>query len=150
MISPGDRISTRFLAAALAVAALVLGIVAIGVLRVGATAFEAVMMAAGATAEHAHAMFDESVTGIFLVAAAVAVVTARAVAHRHALAGRHVVTDVVGHRHQEPGEPVLGEQQTCGQDSVRGVDGELGEHASRSSSRRGMRASGDVTRTPGT
>ena len=72
----GDRISTRFLVAALGVAALVLAIVAVGVLRVGATAFEAVMMAAGESAEHAHAMFDESVTGIFLVAAAVAVVTA--------------------------------------------------------------------------
>jgi signal transduction histidine kinase len=72
----GDRISTRFLVAALAVAALVLAIVAVGVLRVGATAFEAVMMAAGESAEHAHAMFDESVTGVFLVAAAVAVVTA--------------------------------------------------------------------------
>ena len=71
-----DRISTRFLIAALGVAGLVLAIVAIGVLRVGATAFEAVMMAAGESAEHAHAMFDESVTGIFLVAAAVAVVTA--------------------------------------------------------------------------
>ncbi|HYO41926.1 MAG TPA: ATP-binding protein [Candidatus Limnocylindrales bacterium] len=72
----GDRISTRFLVAALGVAALVLAIVAVGVLRVGATAFEAVMMAAGESAEHAHAMFDESVTGVFLVAAAVAVVTA--------------------------------------------------------------------------
>lgn len=72
----GDRISTRFLVAALAVAGLVLAIVAIGVLRVGATAFEAVMMAAGESAEHAHTMFDESVAGIFLVAAAVAVITA--------------------------------------------------------------------------
>jgi signal transduction histidine kinase len=76
----GDRISTRFLAAALAVASLVLAIVAIGVLRVGATAFEALMMAAGETAEHAHDMFDESVAGIFLVAAGVAVVTATGLA----------------------------------------------------------------------
>ena len=76
MRRPADGISTRFLAAALAVAGLVLAIVAVGVLRVGAAAFEALMMAAGESAEHAHAMFDESVTGVFFVAAAVAVVTA--------------------------------------------------------------------------
>jgi signal transduction histidine kinase len=71
-----DRISTRFLVAALAVATLVLGIVAVGVLRVGAQAFEALMMAAGESADHAHEMFDASVTAVFLVAGAVAVVTA--------------------------------------------------------------------------
>jgi two-component system, OmpR family, sensor histidine kinase BaeS len=76
MSRPGDRISTRFLVAALAVATLVLVIVAVGVLLAGAQAFEAVMVAAGATAAHARAMFDQSVTGVFVVAAAVAVATA--------------------------------------------------------------------------
>ncbi|HEX5828706.1 MAG TPA: ATP-binding protein, partial [Candidatus Limnocylindrales bacterium] len=62
----------RFLVGALGVAAVVLVVVAIGVLNVGASAFAALMMAAGDSAEHAHAMFDESVALVFGVAAAVA------------------------------------------------------------------------------
>jgi signal transduction histidine kinase len=76
----GDRISTRFLVAALAVTALALAIVALGVLRVGAEAFEALMMAAGESADHAHEMFDASVSGVVLVAGAVAAVMALVVA----------------------------------------------------------------------
>ena len=76
----GDRISTRFLAAALAVTGLALAIVAFGVLRVGAEAFEALMMAAGESADHAHEMFDASVSGVVLVAGGVASVLALVVA----------------------------------------------------------------------
>ncbi|HEX5829120.1 MAG TPA: hypothetical protein VFY23_16460, partial [Candidatus Limnocylindrales bacterium] len=50
-----DRIWLRFLVGALGVAAVVLVVVAIGVLNVGASAFAALMMAAGDSAEHAHA-----------------------------------------------------------------------------------------------
>jgi signal transduction histidine kinase len=82
----GDRISTRFLLAALVVAGLALLIVALGVLRVGADAFQALMMAAGESAEHAHQMFDASVSGVLavagLVAAAMAAVLAMVLARR--------------------------------------------------------------------
>ena len=60
------------LAASLVVVAVALGIVAIGVLRVGSDLFASLLIAAGDTADHAHAMFDESVTIVLLVAAAVA------------------------------------------------------------------------------
>jgi signal transduction histidine kinase len=73
-------ISGRFLVAALAVAGITLVIVAIGVLRVGSDAFEALMMAAGDSADHAHEMFDSSVTIVFALAAAVAAVVALALA----------------------------------------------------------------------
>jgi signal transduction histidine kinase len=79
-MTAGDRISTRFLLAALGVTALALAIVALGVLRVGAEAFEALMMAAGESAEHAHEMFDASVSGVVLVAGLVAAVLAIVVA----------------------------------------------------------------------
>jgi two-component system sensor histidine kinase BaeS len=79
-------ISARILAAALAVAAVTLAIVAIGVLRVGAESFAALMMAAGDSADHAHAMFDSSVAVVFglaaVVAAGVAVVLALVLARR--------------------------------------------------------------------
>jgi signal transduction histidine kinase len=81
-----DRIWVRFLAASLVVAAVVLVVVAIGVLQVGASAFAALMMAAGDSADHAHAMFDESVAIVFgvaaLAAALIAVVVAMVIAHR--------------------------------------------------------------------
>ncbi len=60
------------LGASLVVAAVALAIVTIGVLRVGGDLFESLMMAAGDSADHARAMFDESVTVVFVVAAAVA------------------------------------------------------------------------------
>jgi signal transduction histidine kinase len=63
-----DRISVRFLVAALAVTAVALAVVAIGVLRIASEAFEALMMAAGESADQAHMMFDTSVTAVFLVA----------------------------------------------------------------------------------
>ena len=64
------------LAASLVVAAVALAIVTIGVLRVGGDIFESLMMAAGDSADHARAMFDESVTVVFIVAAAVAAMVA--------------------------------------------------------------------------
>jgi signal transduction histidine kinase len=64
------------LAASLVVVAVALGIVAIGVLRVGGDLFASLMIAAGDTADHAHAMFDESVTIVLVVAAGVAVLVA--------------------------------------------------------------------------
>jgi signal transduction histidine kinase len=73
---PRDGISTRILIAAITVAAVSLGIVAVGVLRVGGDSFEALMMAAGASAEHAHEMFDTSVALVFGIAAAVAAIVA--------------------------------------------------------------------------
>ncbi len=82
----GGRLSTRLLAATLLVVGIALAIVAIGVLRVGGEAFEALMMAAGDSADHARDMFDASVTVVFvvalLVAAAVAVVVAMVLARR--------------------------------------------------------------------
>ena len=81
-----DGISARFFVAAAAVAGIALAIVAVGVLRVGGEAFETLMMAAGASADHAREMFDQSVTIVFavaaLVAAAVALVLAAALARR--------------------------------------------------------------------
>jgi two-component system, OmpR family, sensor histidine kinase BaeS len=71
-----DGISARFLAAALVVAGVVLAIVAAGVLRVGGDAFQALMMASGASADHAREMFDQSVTVVLAVAGVVAAVVA--------------------------------------------------------------------------
>ncbi len=76
MRRPRSGISARFLVAALAVAGVALGIVAVGVLRVGGEAFEALMMAAGDSADHAREMFDASVTVVFAIAAVVAAVVA--------------------------------------------------------------------------
>jgi signal transduction histidine kinase len=69
-------IGSRILAASLLVVAVALGIVAVGVLRVGSDLFASLMIAAGDTADHARAMFDESVTVVLLLAAAVAAVVA--------------------------------------------------------------------------
>jgi two-component system sensor histidine kinase BaeS len=80
MRTPRIGISGRILAASLAVAGIALLIVAIGVLRVGEDSFEALMVAAGVSTEHARAMFDDSVTVVFVVAALVAAVVAAALA----------------------------------------------------------------------
>jgi signal transduction histidine kinase len=64
------------LAASLVVAAVALVIVTVGVLRVGGDSFESLMLAAGDSADHARAMFDESVTFVVIVAAAVAALVA--------------------------------------------------------------------------
>jgi two-component system sensor histidine kinase BaeS len=83
-----DRIAVRIALAALLVAGLVLAIVAVGVMRVGSDAFASLMTAAGASADHAREMFDQSVTVVLWVAAvagalagiAAAVVLARRIA----------------------------------------------------------------------
>ncbi len=76
----GGRLSTRLLGATLLVVGIALAIVAVGVLRVGGEAFEALMVAAGASADHARVMFDQSITVVFLVALLVAAVVAMVVA----------------------------------------------------------------------
>jgi len=65
-------LSLRILIAALAVAAVSIAILAVGVLRVGGDAFEALMMAAGDSADHARQMFDSSVVGVVAITAVVA------------------------------------------------------------------------------
>jgi len=77
--APGMRlggIGGRILAASLVVVAVALAIVAVGVVRVGGDLFEALMIEAGDTADHARGMYDDSVTAVLLVAAAVAAVVA--------------------------------------------------------------------------
>lgn len=73
-------IAARIALAALVVAGIAVAVVAVGVLRVGGESFEALMMAAGDSADHARAMFDESVTLVFGIALAVATVVALALA----------------------------------------------------------------------
>ena len=70
----GRGISLRIALAALVSAATGLLIVTVGVIVVGAQTFTGLMVGAGDTAEHARAMYDESVTSVVLVAAAVALV----------------------------------------------------------------------------
>jgi two-component system, OmpR family, sensor histidine kinase BaeS len=65
-------IATRFALAALASAALGLLILALGVTIVGGQVFTDLMMKAGDTAEHARAMYDQSVTTVVIVAVVVA------------------------------------------------------------------------------
>jgi len=66
----------RIAATSLAVAAVALGVVAVGVVRVAGDVFADLMVKAGDTTEHAHAMFDESVNIVFVLAAAIAAVVA--------------------------------------------------------------------------
>ena len=73
-------IGARIALAMLALAAVVLLIIGVGVLRIGADTFAGLMVAAGDTAAHAHAMFDESVSVVLAAAALVAFVTAIALA----------------------------------------------------------------------
>lgn len=72
---PGG-IGTRILAASLVVAVVALVIVAIGVIRVGGDLFVALMLPAGDSADHARAMFDDSVTAVLVVAGGVATLVA--------------------------------------------------------------------------
>ena len=65
-------IATRFALAALASAAVGLLILALGVTVVGGQVFTDLMMKAGDTAEHARAMYDQSVTTVVIVAVVVA------------------------------------------------------------------------------
>jgi signal transduction histidine kinase len=76
----GGRLSVRLVVATLLVCGIALAIVALGVLWAGGQAFEALMEAAGASADHARDMFDRSVTVVFLVALLVAALVAMAVA----------------------------------------------------------------------
>jgi signal transduction histidine kinase len=69
----GRGIGLRIALAAIASSALGVVIVAVGVGVVGAEIFTALMVEAGDSAEHAHAMYDQSVTVVVLVAAIVAV-----------------------------------------------------------------------------
>ena len=80
MSGTGGRLQTRLLLASLLVAGIALAIVAVGVLLAGGAAFEALMMAAGDSADHAREMFDASVTAVFLVAVLVAAIAAMLVA----------------------------------------------------------------------
>src|SRR2546428_13768249 len=65
-------IATRFALAALASAALGLLILALGVTVVGGQVFTDLMMKAGDTAQHARAMYDESVPSVVVAAVLVA------------------------------------------------------------------------------
>ena len=67
-------IAGRIALAAVASAAVGLVILAVGVAVVGADAFTDLMMEAGDTAEHARAMYDESVTTVVIAASVLAVV----------------------------------------------------------------------------
>ena len=69
-------IAARIAVAALAVAGIALAVVAVGVLRVGSETFAALLVAAGDSAEHAHAMFDSSVTVVFGIALGIAALVA--------------------------------------------------------------------------
>jgi signal transduction histidine kinase len=70
----GRGIATRIAVAALASAALGLAILVIGITVVGAEVFRALMVEAGASADHAQAMYDESVTRVVVGAVVVATI----------------------------------------------------------------------------
>ena len=78
MTRPGwtRGVGFRIAAAAFAASALGVGIVALGILIVGADTFTRLMMEHGSSAEDAHAMFDESVRVVLVVAVIVATVAA--------------------------------------------------------------------------
>jgi len=71
-----DGIAARIAIAALVVVAVTLGILAIGVMRIGADAFAALMVEAGASADHAYEMFEHSIAGVFAAAALIAALAA--------------------------------------------------------------------------
>lgn len=70
----GRGIALRIALAAMVSAAVGLGILAVGVTVVGADTFTALMVEAGDSAEHARAMYDESVTTVVVAAVIVAAV----------------------------------------------------------------------------
>ena len=70
----GRGIATRIALAALASAALGLAILAVGITVVGAEIFRQLMVEAGDSADHAQAMYDESVTTVVLAAVVVAAI----------------------------------------------------------------------------
>ena len=67
-------LAARIALAAVAAASVGLLIVAVGVVVVGAGTFTDMMIEAGDSADHAQAMYDQSVTTVFLAAAVVAVI----------------------------------------------------------------------------
>ena len=85
-------VGLRIALAALAVAALGVGIVAVGVLVVGSTTFAELMVEHGASAESAHAMFDESVTVVLVAGIAVASLAATVAA---IVLGRRLVRPLI-------------------------------------------------------
>src|SRR6266849_7512543 len=64
----------RIALASLAASGLALGVEAVGVQGVGAATFQRLMVEHGASAELAHAMFDESVTRVVIVTTLLALV----------------------------------------------------------------------------
>jgi two-component system, OmpR family, sensor histidine kinase BaeS len=76
----GRGIATRIALAALLSAGVGLLILAIGVTVVGAEIFRALMVEAGDSAEHAQAMYDQSVTTVVLTAVVVAAIASIALA----------------------------------------------------------------------
>jgi two-component system, OmpR family, sensor histidine kinase BaeS len=76
----GRGIATRIALAALIAAGTGLVILAVGVTVVGAEVFRALMVEAGDSADHAQAMYDESVTTVVLAAVVVAAVASVVVA----------------------------------------------------------------------
>ena len=68
----GRGIATRIALAALASAAVGVAIVAIGITVVGAEVFRALMVEAGDSADHAQAMYDQSVTTVVIAAVVLA------------------------------------------------------------------------------
>jgi signal transduction histidine kinase len=76
----GRGIATRIALAALASAGVGLAILAIGVTVVGADVFRGLMAEVGVSADHAQAMYDESVTTVVLAAVAVAAIASVALA----------------------------------------------------------------------
>jgi signal transduction histidine kinase len=76
----GRGIATRIALAALVSAGVGLAILAIGVTVVGADVFRGLMAEAGVSADHAQAMYDESVTTVVLAAVAVAAIASVALA----------------------------------------------------------------------
>jgi len=69
-----DRIATRITLALAATVAIALGIVAFGIIGVSKNVFADLMISQGDSEGSAHAMFDHSVTNVFVLAAAVAIV----------------------------------------------------------------------------
>ena len=76
----GRGVATRIALAALASAGVGLAILAIGVTVVGADVFRSLMADAGVSADHAQAMYDQSVTTVVLAAVVVAAIASIALA----------------------------------------------------------------------
>lgn len=78
--APGRGIAFRIALVALVASVAAVAILAMGVWVIGGDTFARLMIAAGETAEHAHEMFDQSVTGVLLTAVAIAVLASVALA----------------------------------------------------------------------